>query len=324
MKRAFICLVILFFAPAPVDAQPQQQKARIVKLTLHPAKAPKPRNKYQLLPKAKEQTDSDALPLYKRAIQSLPKDSQRDQKVRQWVKAPLNKLPRKQIESTLQQVKSALQLVEQAAKCRQCNWPPFDPEPPPQNLSEYRKLAYLLSLQARLQIAQGQHDQAVRTIQTGLAMARQVGQGPTLVQRLVGIAIAALMCGRLEQFVQGPDAPNLYWALQPLPRPFIDLTEQTVLESPEIRERTHLLMNRLDRHVAALQCIEALRLYAAVRKGKFPNALTEIPKIPIPNDPATKKPFIYSSTGSKAVLEAPAPKGAKPKDAMRYDLTLKK
>lgn len=316
MKRTFICLAILFFLVVSAAA-------RQVELTLHPAKAPRPRNKYRLLPKLDQQTDADALPLYEKAVQSLPKDSQRDQKIRQWVKTPLNKLPRKQAQSTLQKLKPTLQLVEQAARCKQCNWPPFDPEPPPQNLSEYRKLAYLLSLQARLQIAQGQYDQVVHTIQTGLAMARHVGQGPTLVQRLVSIAIAALMCGQLEQFVQGPDAPNLYWAFQALPKPFIDLTEQTVLESPEIRERTHLLMNRLDRHVAALQCIEALCLYAAVRKGKFPNALTEIPKIHIPNDPVTKKPFVYSRTGSEAVLEGPAPKGAKPEYAMRYQLTLK-
>lgn len=316
MKRTFISLVILFLASVSVAA-------RQIELTLHPAKAPKPRNKYQLLPKDKERSNSDALPLYKRAIQSLPKDSQRDQKIRQWVKTPLNKLPRKQVQSTLQQLKPTLQLVEQAARCNQCNWPPFDPEPLPQNLSEYRKLAYLLSLQARLQIAQGQYDQAVGTIQTGLAMARHVGKGPTLVQRLVSIAIAALMCGQLEQFVQSPDAPNLYWALQSLPKPFVDLTEQIVLESPEIRERPLLLMNRLDRHVAALQCIEALRLYAAVRKGKFPTALTEITNIPIPDDPVNKKPFVYSSTGYKAVLEAPAPKGATAKDAMRYQLTLK-
>ncbi|MHC4462369.1 MAG: hypothetical protein ACYS6W_16845 [Planctomycetota bacterium] len=318
MKRILFGLVVVLSTSISGS-----RAAGPVALTLHPAKAPKPRNKYQLLPKAKEHSDSDALPLYKRAVQSLPKDSQTDQKIRQWVKTPLNKLPRQQVQSTLQQFKPTLQLVEQAAKCKQCNWPPFDPEPPPQNLSEYRKLAYLLFLQTRLQSAQGQYDQAVRTIQTGLAMARHIGQGPTLVQRLVSIAIAELMCGQVEQFVQGPDAPNLYWALQGLPKPFIDLTEQTVLQSPDIRERTHLLMNRLDRHVAILQCIEALRLYAAVRKGKFPGALTEITKIHIPNDPVTKTRFVYSRAGSKAVLEGPAPKGAKPKDAMRYQLTLK-
>jgi hypothetical protein len=324
MKRTFICFVILFFVAAPLGAQPRQQKARIVKLALHPAKAPRPRDKYQLLPRADQQTDADALALYKKAIQSLSKDSQMDQKIRQWIKTPLNKLPRQEVQSTLQKFKPTLGLVEQAAKCKECKWPPFEPEPVPQNLSEYRKLAYLLSLQARLQIAQGQYDQAVHTIQTGLAVARHIDQGPTLVHRLVAIAIAALMCGQVEQFVQGSDAPNLYRALQALPRPFVDLTEQTVLESPEIRERMHRLMNRLDRHVAALQCIEALRLYAAVRRGKFPDALAEITKIPIPNDPATKKPFVYHRNGLEAVLEAPAQKGAKGKDAMRYELTLKK
>lgn len=334
MKRTFICLVILFFLVVSAAA-------RQVELTLHPAKAPKPRNKYQLLPRAKEQSGADALPLYEKAVQSLPKDSQRDQKIRQWVKTPLNKLPRKQVQSTLQQLRATLQLVEQAARCKQCNWPPFKPGTLPKNLSEYRKLAFVLAVQARLQIAQGQYDQAVRTIQTGLAMARHMGEAPNLAQGLVGLAIGAVMLNQMEALVQAPDAPNLYRALQELPKPLVDLTKTMELEIANLRKYNFLLrrqfekqlkpahdrvrqtMNRLDRHVAALQCVEALRLYAGAHNGKFPNALTDITRVPIPTDPITQKPFVYSRTGSKAVLEAPAPKGAKPKDAMQYKLTLK-
>ena len=334
MKHTFICLVILFFLVVSAVA-------RQVELTLHPAKAPRPRNKYRLLPKPDQQSDSDAVPLYEKAVQSLSKDSQRDQKIRQWVKTPLNKLPRKQIESTLQQLKATLRLVEQAAGCKQCNWPPFKPGTLPENLSEYRKFAFVLAVQARLQIAQGQYDEAVRTIQTGLAMARHLSEAPNLTQGLVGVAIGAVMLNQMEALVQAPDAPNLYRALQELPKPLVDLTKTIDLEIANLRkynflvrkqfekilkpahERVRLIMNRLDRHIAVLQCLEALRLYAGAHNGKFPDELSNVTEVNIPNDPITGKPFVYSRTGSKAVLEGPAPKGEGAKEAIRYELNLK-
>ncbi len=83
-------------------------------------------------------------------------------------------------------------------------------------------------------------------------------------------------------------------------------------------------MNRLDRHVAALQCIEALRLYAGANQGEFPDALADITQAPVANDPITRKPFAYSRTGSQAVLKGPAPEGGDAKDAIDYVLNLKK
>ena len=99
--------------------------------------------------------------------------------------------------------------------------------------------------------------------------------------------------------------------------------EQIELEMPEVRKKIRLLMNRLDRHFAALQCVEALRLYAASHDGKFPNNLTEITEVAIPDDPVTKKPFIYHRTGFQAVLEGPIPEGGTDKDAIQYELKLK-
>jgi hypothetical protein len=87
-------------------------------------------------------------------------------------------------------------------------------------------------------------------------------------------------------------------------------------------ERARITAEKLDRHIAALQCIEAMRLYAAGHNGKFPNALGEIAEVSVPGDPVTRKPFVYTHIGSKAILEAPAPKGAADKDAMRYELKL--
>ncbi len=54
-------------------------------------------------------------------------------------------------------------------------------------------------------------------------MGRHVADAPTLICALIGLAITGLMDKRLEEFIQQPDAPNLYWPLADLPRPFIDL-----------------------------------------------------------------------------------------------------
>jgi len=317
MKRVFICIIILLLAAVPVDGL-------TVEMTLHPAKASESARQYRILPKNDQLTDADAVPLYEKAIQSLPGNLQIEQ-TSQWLKSPLGKLPRQQVQSTLQQFKPTLQLLEQAAKCKRCDWSYeyVDDETQSQNMRGYRTIVFLLALQVRFQIAQGQYDKALCTMQTGFAMAKHLSNGLTLVDGLVAISTGAIIFRQLEQFVQGADAPNLYWALRDLPQPFIDLTQQSKLEDLDTRETAHLLMNRLDRHVAALQCVEALRLYAAVHDGKFPNELSSITGVSVPSDPVMQKPFVYRCTGSDAVLEAPAPKGATERDAMRYELNLK-
>ena len=315
MKRTLICLVILLPAAVPVGA-------RTVELTIYPAKVPEPAQKYRLLPKADEQTDADAAPLYEKALQSLPGNLQMEE-INQWLKTPPDKLPRKQVQSTLQQIEPALALLVQAAKCGQCNWPYMYDDELLENMSKHRRLLFLLALKMRFQIAQGRYDDAIGTTQTGFAMAKHLGKAQSLIRGMVGIGIAAHMCRQIEQFVQRSDAPVLYEALRDLPQPFIDLTEQAEFEDPDIREKVHLLMNRLDRHVAALKCIEAIRLYSAAQNGKFPNKLSDITQVPVPNDPVTHKAIIYTRTSGKAVLEMPALKGATERETTQYELSLK-
>jgi len=315
MKCTFSCLIILLLAAVPVDAV-------TVEFTLHAAKAPEPAQKYRLLPKAEEQTDADAAPLYEKAVQLLPEDFQTEQ-ISRWLNTPPAKLPRQQVQSTLQQFKPILQFLEQAAKCKQCDWPYMDDDTLSKTLRKYRRLNYLLALQMRFQISQGRFDKAIGTAQTGFAMAKHIDNGPSLIHGIIGVGIGGFICRQLEQFVQGPNAPNLYWALQGLPRPFIDLTERAEFEDPDNIAKVPLLMKRLDRHVAALQFVEALRLYAAAHDGKFPKELSTITEVPIPSDPVMQKPFVYRCTGSDAVLEAPAPEGATERLAIRYELSLK-
>jgi len=313
MKRIIICLIILLVEIPAV--------ARTIKLTLHPAKSPKPEQKYQLIVKAEDQIDADAAPLYEKALQSLPGDLKMDE-INQWLKTPPDKLPEKQVQSILEQLKPAFRLLERAVKCKQCDWPYLDDDTLSQTLADYRTLLFLLALQVRFQIAHDSYDEAISTMQTGFAMAMHFAEDPMLVRGLVGIAMAAYMCRQIEQFVQRPDAPNLYQALRDVPQPLIDLTKQAEWEEPDIKGKVNLLMNRLERHVAALQCIEAIRLYVGSHDGTFPGKLLDVKVVDVPVDPVTTKPFSYKLSGSAAILESPDSEDLEGKYAIRYELHL--
>jgi hypothetical protein len=86
-----------------------------------------------------------------------------------------------------------------------------------------RLIGALLQLCIRFELAQGRTDKAIGALRTGFAIARHVADQPSLSCAFLGMAIASMMEARLEELIQQPDAPNLYWALTDLPQPFIDL-----------------------------------------------------------------------------------------------------
>src|SRR5262249_9307292 len=107
----------------------------------------------------------------------------------------------------------------------------------------FREYDSLLALRARLEMADGQLDKAVYTLQTGFAMSRHIALAPTMINYLVGVAIAHIMVVQVETLMQQPGAANLYWALTVLPRPFAELRhslqgERLMLlaEFPELKD----------------------------------------------------------------------------------------
>jgi hypothetical protein len=164
-----------------------------------------------------------------------------------------------------------------------------------------------------------------------------------LIHGLVGTAVGVLVLKEVEHLIQAPDSPNLYRALDALPKPLIDLSGQMDAEMANIEsqylnpltriamkrqlepahERIRVVTKKPDRQAAALQCIEALRLHASAHDGKFPNQLSDVTEVSVPVDPLSGKPFVYKRSGAKAVLEAVLPETAMPKDALKYNLKLK-
>ena len=314
-----------------------------VELTIYPAKAGELEKKYRLIVNPEDQIDADALPLYEKATKLIPKNFNQKQ-ITEWLKLPIEQLPQQQAEEVLQKYLEPLKLVARATRCKECNWPEWKPGDQIENLTEYRKIAFILELWARLEISRGSYEGAALAMRTGFGMARHLGDGPTIIQGLVGMAVGGIMCREVKQFVQQEDSPNLYQALASLPRPFIDVekaienekkaTQDSVmnkLSKGQIAQqlassfdRVRMILKRLVNDLNGLQCVEAIRDYAATHDGQLPMALNDINQIEVPNDVVSGKAFEYSCTGTSATLKSAIPEGGNERDAFNYEITLKK
>jgi hypothetical protein len=87
--------------------------------------------------------------------------------------------------------------------------------------------------------------------------------------------------------------------------------------------RVSFLQARLERNIAMLRTIEAIRIYAAANSGQIPEKLSDITSVPVPSDPVTGKDFIYQRTDlHNARFEAPnAPDESQKRPV--YKLTIK-
>jgi hypothetical protein len=261
MTRRWTCLVLLL----AVNPVPAQEQPPLVRMSIHPQGEPVPALRYQLLPTLEEQQAGNAAVFYHRAIlirAQLRVEPGQDIKETDWLDAPLRDLPRDEVRTALARYRNVFREIDLAAHRRHTDWQLESrsegvglllPE-----IQGMGSLASALALKARLEIAEGHYNQAVRSLQNGFDMARQVSQGPLLLQPLVGLAIADLMLRQVQDLIQQPGAPNLYWALTSLPHPLIDMREalqgERTLLTREFPELRRLLTERLTpdqaRHLA--------------------------------------------------------------------------
>ena len=216
----------------------------IVQLTLTPAPEPDPPLKYSLIPGYLEREPGNAASYYYRAIilfQSVQRQMNEDgleERYDELMRQPVSEADWKLVESTLASFHSSYEQLEIAAHREYCDWDwrlrdveGFEvlsfllPE-----MHELRSMARLVALKARYEIGQQRYGDALETLTVGFQMARDAAQPPTLVNALVGLAIAQMMQEQVAAFVDSPDAPNLYWALAELPYPLIDMEPAMVHE----------------------------------------------------------------------------------------------
>jgi hypothetical protein len=241
-----ICAVLVFVASRFANAVQGDEKTPI-KLALHPAAEPSPALKYRLLPPASEQISGNAAVSYGKVTAEqwafFTKYANTDV-IDTWREMPLEKLRHERIRLPT----SSILFLEQGAKCKYCDWQlplgemPFYTIMLP-DAQQCRSYSRILAVKARIEIANGKFDDAIQTFQTNYALAGNVARGETLVNGLIGIAINGIMVPQITEYVQKPDAPNLYWAFTILPDPLIDMRRALDMEAnavelsfPEFRD----------------------------------------------------------------------------------------
>jgi hypothetical protein len=303
-------------------AQPQAA-APVKKLVIHVAVQSKTPGELRLLPGAQEATDGDAFELYEKAIGALPKDPDWG-KIMDWRQTAAKDLPLEEVAAALRPFAASLALLEQAGKCRRCEWPLIVEDEVPPNLRACRNMAFLLSLQARCYLGRGDYPSCVRTLGTGFALARHLSAGPNVLHLLIGSAISAVVCREVESYVQQLGAPSVGAALRAIPMPLFDEKHSEIYgQDPESQDEIRLLLRRANRYIIALQYIEALRSYAT-KAGRWPETL-DVLQAGLPADPVTGGPLTYRRvTETQAVLAGPVPEGGRAKDGIQYELSIVK
>jgi hypothetical protein len=455
MKRYVAMLLLLASAIPTAAAAADSNDPQPIKIVLHPAGEPRPALTYQLLPPLLDRRPGNAAVQYLKVPHEqtrLFSDQAFWDTIDKWTEMPIAELRKEAAREKkypwLTGEWSIIEMLDRGARSETCDWdiPIREHEFYTILLPEVqasRSSGRILAVRARLQIAAGKYADAVHTLQTGFALARHVAQAPTLINGLVGVAIAGMMAKQVETLIEQPDAPNLYWALASLPRPLIDFRlgyegefAEIYLSYPELRdlnvkdyppeqwrrllqktiaslakmfgngESSRLFLGgvpsmlegyprakrflsdqghtaaeveampvpkvillytmqtyeelrdetfkwltlpypearagmaqaerklkesvadgreiipiagmllpavlackeaetRMNRDLAALEVLEAIRLYAADHDGKLPDNLKDITEVPVPFDPFRGEPFIYIRTGDSARLESP-------------------
>ncbi len=277
----------------PVAKPSKETKTKELNVT--PCAAPMPALRYRLLPLESERTPGDAAPIYLRLEYALGEEGRKQisQKPTPWLDLPFDQFPVVEARKFVDMWGNRLQQLGFGARRQACNWNYTLPEQRERAIEillpdaqEMRTWVRLLALKARVEIAEHKDDDAIHTLETGLAFSRHLADAPFLMNALIGIASAELMLDRVEELIVQPDAPNLYWALTALPRPLIDVrrameTEQKMGDwiLPEITE--------LDRSRTAAEWASLMvRLHARMRDLEkvfatyVPAANPSGPKIP--------------------------------------------
>jgi hypothetical protein len=221
-------------AVGPVNQQDPKQ-IQTIALTVSATPAPVPTLKFELLPRLRDRVAGNAATDYRRAAllrPSWPRDPKesraQDEMIQKWEDGPVDKLPVADVRKFLSGYSASFRALDFAAKCDRCDWEltqhlspnNFDMFLP--EVQQYRELTRMNRLRVREALAANDFPAAAEYLRAGFRMGKDVGEGPILINMLVGIALTAIYQGEIDRWLERPDAPNLYWALATLPHPFVD------------------------------------------------------------------------------------------------------
>jgi hypothetical protein len=234
MTRLLPVCAVLLALPLVRGAEPQTEPTEtVIRLTVQAAAAPKPALRYQLLPELREINAGNPLLAYLKCFMEQNNfffNKQAVENREKWQTMPLKDLPLKEMRAFgYGTATRPLSEADYAARLDNLDWQLMQrirtdgsnlllPD-----LNSLRTLAVALAVRFRAEIAERRFDDALVTAKTMFALSRHLGAHPTLIGNLVGIAVAYIAIAPLDEMLQQPGCPNLYWALTDLPTPLLDL-----------------------------------------------------------------------------------------------------
>ena len=235
-------------AQAQPNIEPKDGKVTIP-LTLTPTALPKPLSRFFLTPQYKEMEPGNRIPSYMKAYMeqanffSKDPSEQRDK----WNLTMLEELPldkvkdsgcvgglayRLEAQSVLDNTTRPLDFPssgrplsdgDEGSRFLTTDWQIWSqirrdhigtllPE-----VQKMRELANVLKVRMRYEIATDDFEKAAYTARTYFGLIQAFESHPTLIAGLVGLAIEAICLNAIEEMIQRPGCPNLYWSLMELP-----------------------------------------------------------------------------------------------------------
>lgn len=300
MTRSVIvmCAAPLFALPAfaQKDPEPKDGKVTIV-LSVTPAATPKPLADYYILPEYRDMQPGDKLSGFMKCFMEQDQFFKGDSSLKRYelLDVPLAELPadvREQHhirDGIAYNPKYATMMVfmDQAARYNRTEWNEYFnlrhdgvyyllPE-----VQKLRELGNVLRLRMRGEVKDGEFYRVTVTAKTMFGLAKMLEQHPTLIGNLVGIAIASMAVHGLEEAIQQPGCPNLFWSFTDLPHPFFDLRyglagERTFLEKgqfADLKKPTRALSTQeVNDHLKTMT-----EMFAMAHEG--PGAFRENPRV---------------------------------------------
>ena len=221
---------------AKKEKQPDRDQPKVYELTITPAPEPSPALKYRFDVPLADQKPGNSVPFYYRALIKFNQEYLRkqhgdfDELYESVQDVPLSEFPIDKAREVLATYGIIFEQLERAhnrtetewdwhmEELRGTEWMSFWlPE-----IQDSRVLGRLLYVKGRLELAEGRFEDAEQTLRIGYHLARAVSEPPTIIDDLVGVAIADMMNDLVIDWISVRGSPNVYWAIAVLPDPFID------------------------------------------------------------------------------------------------------
>lgn len=250
LASSLVFLAFVSMAHAQPTPEPKDGKV-IIPLTLSPTALPKPLSRFYLTPQYKELQPGNRIPSYMKAYMEQASFFSKDPAAERekWNSMKLEDLPLEEMRSsnaanldglayknpddtfmktpsgpiTFARSGRPLSDVDEGSRMLTSDWQMWFqirrdgistliPE-----VQKMRELASVLNVRMRYEIATKDFDKAAYSARTFFGLVQAFETHPTLIAALVGLAIEAICLNRLEEMIQQPGCPNLYWSLTEIP-----------------------------------------------------------------------------------------------------------